>query len=69
MQGNEVVGVPKRAYHKMNHMVLQRRIQFDNLHYRMNKSIENNGEVNIAIIIGMQVQPIKQEDSKMMVDM
>mmetsp|Transcript_28246 Transcript_28246/g.59759 ORF Transcript_28246/g.59759 Transcript_28246/m.59759 type:complete len:171 (+) Transcript_28246:490-1002(+) len=38
------------------------------VHNRVNKSIEQNGEVNIPVIHNIDIQPVKEEDGKMVVD-
>ncbi len=38
------------------------------VHHRVNKSIEQNGEVNITVIHYVGIQPIEEKDGKMMVD-
>lgn len=37
------------------------------VHDRMNESIENNCEVNIAIVVGAKVEPVEKEYCEVMI--
>lgn len=38
------------------------------VHDCMNKSIQNNGQVDIAVVVNMGVQPVKEKDRCVMVN-
>lgn len=38
------------------------------VHHGVNQTIENNGQVHIAVEIDMQIQPVYQKNSRVMVD-